>query len=210
MTKVLSLNIRVWTRDIRKSGEHWWVRRYRRIRSYIGMENPDIICLQEAWWPAKYVLRLGKLGYKKTGWGFSHPIYARKGAVVIDRETSIFATAATVDGIQYFSVHAHWKAKPFQRAVRWIAERRGLKCVCAGDFNTSGVEKLRDNLYLRSAREWLNIPSVDTFANYGRPGESHGEIDHILTALPIRPTDYKVGPYAFSDHRPVILEFKKL
>ncbi len=207
MVKVLSLNIRVWTRDIGKSGEHWWVKRYRGIREYIGTENPDVICLQEVWWPAKYVLRLGKLGYKRTGWGFSHPIYARKGAAIKDSGTSVFATTATVDGVQYFSVHAHWKERYFQRAMRWIAERRSLKCVCAGDFNTSDTQKLADNLYLSSARVRLGLSPIDTFTNFYRPKESHGEIDHVLTALPVVPADYRIGPYGFSDHRPVIMEF---
>ncbi len=209
--KIISLNIRVWTRDRKRSSEHWWVSRYRGIHDYIKAEKPDVICLQEVWWPAKYVLKLGKLGYKKTGWGFSHPVYVRKSTKVTEHKVGIFATMAIVDGVQYFSVHAHWKEKLFNRAMKWIAmQRKGVKCVCAGDFNTSDTQKLFINLFMTSARKSLNAPSADTFANYTRPKESHGEIDHILRTYSVKLWTYKVGPSDLSDHRSITVIYDTL
>ena len=212
MVKLISLNIRTLYRDTKRQSEHWWVARYRAIHDYIKEQNPDVICLQEVWWPAKYVLRLGKLGYKKTGWGFSHPIYVRKGAKVSKRAVSIFSTMAIVNEVQYFSVHCRWEEKLFQRAMKWICKQSvydGKKRIAAGDFNTSDIRKVEDATYLSSVRRMLEMESVDTFANYRRPEESHGEIDHFFTGcihVPIIES-YSVGPDDLSDHRPIVLTF---
>ncbi len=213
MTKILSLNIRIWTRDLERSSEHYWVERYRKIHDYIKSENPDIICLQEVWWPAKYVLRLGKLGYKKTGWGFSHPIYVRKGARIYQRAVSIFATMAVVDNIQYFSVHSRWEEKWFSKAMKWVKEKPRWVCYfIAGDFNRnrSSVISYCDSS-TDSVRWLLDLESEDTFTNYKRPTESHGEIDHILTTVYFKKSrdliSYTLGPSDLSDHRPICLTF---
>ena len=211
MTKILSLNIRIWTRDTKRQSEHWWVARYRKIHDYIKEQNPDIICLQEVWWPAKYVLRLSRLGYKKTGWGFSHPIYVRKGAKVSKRAVSVFSTMAIVDKVQYFSVHAHWEEKLFQRAMRWILDRwlalPHNRCIAAGDFNRSDIISISSAVVLDSVRQELGLKAKDTFANYKRPKQSHGEIDHFFVDIQIEPQSYEVGPSDLSDHRPIALTF---
>ena len=213
MTKIISLNIRTLYRDTKRQSEHWWVARYRAIHDYIKEQNPDVICLQEVWWPAKYVLKLGKLGYKKTGWGFSHPIYVRKGAKVSKRAVSIFSTMAIVDGVQYFSVHCRWEEELFQKAMWWIWNRREYveyirnnPTIAAGDFNTSNYKKVENTIELYDTRASLKLPSVDTFHNYTKP-ESHGEIDHFFKCGPMRLLSYEVGPSDLSDHRPIVLTF---
>ena len=209
--KVISLNIRIWTRDTKRQSEHWWVARYRAIHDYIKEQNPDVICLQEVWWPAKYVLRLGKLGYKKTGWGFSHPIYVRRGAKVSKRAVSIFSTMAIVDEVQYFSVHCRWEEKLFEKAMKWIWDRwmalPHSRCIAAGDFNRSSTLDIQRELMLTSARETLDIEPMDTFANYKRPTTSHGELDHFFRGFWIDPKTYEVGPSDLSDHRPIVMTF---
>lgn len=211
----MSLNIRVWTRDIERKSEHWWIKRYRAIRKYVQEENPDVICLQEVWFPASFVLRLRSLGYKKTGAGLSHPIYVRKGAKVTKRRTSTYVTMAIVDGIQYFSVHAHWEEKRFLKAMNWIWNMREYveymwnnPTIAAGDFNTSDYEKVENNIGLYDTRVTLKLPSVDTFQNYTKP-ESHGEIDHFFKCGPMRIFTYEVGPADLSDHRPIVLTFSE-
>ena len=211
MTKILSLNIRIWTRDTKRQSEHWWVERYRKIHEYIKEQNPDVICLQEVWWPAKYVLKLGKLGYKKTGWGFSHPIYVRKSAKVSKRAVSVFSTGAIVDEVQYFSVHCRWEEKLFQKAMRWILDRwlalPHNRCIAAGDFNRSDIISISSAVVLDSVRQELGLKAKDTFANYKRPKQSHGEIDHFFVDIQIEPQSYEVGPSDLSDHRPIIMAF---
>ena len=211
MTKIISLNIRTLYRDTKRQSEHWWVERYRKIHDYIKEQNPDVICLQEVWWPAKYVLKLGKLGYKKTGWGFSHPIFVRKSAKVSKRAVSVFSTMAIVDGVQYFSVHAHWEEKLFQRAMRRIKKQqmraRWIKsCIACGDFNRTNRDSIHKALkWLSSVRDG-RFP-VDTFQNYKHP-ESCGEIDHFFANGCVVVYSYFVGQTNLSDHQPIVLTFK--
>lgn len=214
--RILSLNIRMWTRDCKKSGGHYWKNRYKAIRTYIRNEDPAIICLQEVWFPAGLVLQLGKLGYKKTGFGFTHPIYVRKHFEVKKCRTSYYVTAAVVNYIHVFSVHAHWDSSRFAKAMAWIRRKVEQssslamgKVVCAGDFNTSNIAKIGEALEMSSAREKLGLPAEDTFENYKRPTQSHGEIDHFFYSAGIVPQDYHVygGIEDFSDHRPIIMTF---
>ena len=215
MTKLISLNIRTLYRDTKRQSEHWWVARYRAIHDYIKEQDPDVICLQEVWWPAKYVLRLGKLGYKKTGWGFSHPIFVRKSAKVSKRAVSIFSTMAIVDEVQYFSVHCRWEEELFQNAMWWIyrkvIESTNMKSIAAGDFNRSDISSIANTLDMTSVRYALKLEPQDTFANYKRPERTHGEIDHFFAsglwkALCVIKS-YEVGPSDLSDHRPIVLTF---
>lgn len=215
--KILSLNIRTWTRDKNKVNSHWWIERYYKIHDYIKEENPDVICLQEVLWPAKYILKLKELGYKRTGWGFTHPVYVRKSKKVQKHRVSIFSTRVIVDEIQYFSVHCRWEEKLFQKAMKWIykrvVENNNMKCIAAGDFNRSDISSITQAIDMTSARQELELESQDTFTNYKRPEQSHGEIDHFFvsgfwkTLYTIE--SYKVGPSDLSDHRPIVLTFKK-
>ncbi len=215
--KCISLNVRVWTRDRKKSSGHYWVTRYKAIRDYIKTEDPAVICLQEVWWPAKYVLKLNKLGYKKTGWGFSHPIFVKKHLKVTKRATSIFSAMAIVGGVQYFSVHCRWEEKLFKKAMNWIVkqyfryiETTDRSAIACGDFNTSDAEKIAKATTMVHARTALQLDAEDTFANYKRPLESHGEIDHFFYSGGIGLLDYKVGPDSMSDHKPIKLGYYKI
>lgn len=217
MSKVLSLNIRSWTRDTKKSSGHYWVTRYKAIHDYIKAEDPDVICLQEVWWPAKYALKLGKLGYKKTGWGFSHPIFVKKYMRVTKRAVSIFSTMAIINGVQFFSVHCRWEEKLLEKAMNWIVkqyfryiETTDRSAIACGDFNTSDAEKITKSTTMTHARTALQLNAEDTFANYKRTLESHGEIDHFFCGWGVGLLDYAVGPDNLSDHKPIKLGYYKI
>ncbi|MBP5486538.1 MAG: hypothetical protein J6Y06_02745, partial [Bacteroidales bacterium] len=60
-----------------------------------------------------------------------------------------------------------------------------------------------------SAREILGIAEEDTFANFTRPDESHGAIDHFFVKG-VSPTSYRMitegyGVSKMSDHFPIVL-----
>lgn len=213
--KVLSLNIRAWTRDRKKSGKHYWVDRYHKIHNYIKQENPDVICLQEVWWPTKYILKLETLGYKKTGWGFSHPIYVKKNMKVSKRRVSIFSTTAVVNDIQVFNIHCRWEEDLFQKAMdqitKWFLKfSKDNPAIAAGDFNRSDISSISNAICFSSLRERMGKSPVDTFANYKKPNESHGEIDHFFISWSLDAVgDYKIGPNDMSDHRPIVCEVER-
>ena len=72
--RVLSFNVREWTRDRDEMGEYYWRRRMEAMTRMIVDVNPDVICLQEVLPPvARYVPD----GYRRVGVGVSHPIFVR-------------------------------------------------------------------------------------------------------------------------------------
>ena len=140
----------------------------------------------------------------------------RKSLRVREHRVSTYATMAIIDEVQYFSVHAHWDKDRFAKAMEWIRtkiynfHRIALyRVVAAGDFNTSDTKKVRESLALKSAREQLGAERVDTFANYKRPTESHGELDHFFTDTRIDLYQYWVNGSDFSDHRAITLVYDK-
>ncbi|MBR4818418.1 MAG: hypothetical protein IKZ72_07280, partial [Bacteroidales bacterium] len=72
--RVLSFNVREWTRDRDESGEYFWRRRMEAMRRMIEDVDPDVICLQEVLPPAGNFV---PDGYRRVGVGVSHPIYVR-------------------------------------------------------------------------------------------------------------------------------------
>ena len=76
------------------------------------------------------------------------------------------------------------------------------------------LKPLKDaGLKMVSAREILNIPEEDTFANFKRPTQSHGAIDHFFVNG-VEPVSYRMikdgyGCSKMSDHYPILLELKR-
>lgn len=238
MAKIVSLNVRKWTYDTDKSGRHYWKNRYSAIRDYLRAEDPDIICLQEAGWVARLALNLGQLGrygYDKTVGSGSHPIYVRRTSKILDSKCpNTFhncksGTIAHIDltppkddswpwSSQCLAV-CNIESRPdefyFQKAMQWVKPNLGetyfyRKIVC-GNFSRDDIEGIREATgikNLRSAREVLNIPAQDTFVDYNYPEENHGESDHFFVVTGIVPTAYEVKEKSFSDHKPIVMEFK--
>ena len=69
-------------------------------------------------------------------------------------------------------------------------------------------------LKMESARMILGIPEEDTFANFSRPAESHGAIDHFfvngLTPLSYAMITDGYGVQKISDHYPIVLKIRIL
>ena len=49
--KVLSINVRQWSRDMNPKSEDYWRKRASRIKEMLEKENPDIILVQELTYP---------------------------------------------------------------------------------------------------------------------------------------------------------------
>ena len=158
----------------------------------------------------------GQARIQKDRVGILPPYLRPQGSEGLQRAVSIFSTMAIVDEVQYFSVHCRWEEKLFQRAMRWIRKNQirhyWLKpCIACGDFNRSNISSIYDATnHMRSARNFLKVSREDTFANYKRPTQSHGELDHIFF-MPIygfNPLTYTIGPSDLSDHKPVVATFQ--
>ena len=197
--KVLSLNVRVWTRDI-KCGPNNWITRMKKIKWLINYLNPDVLCFQELSFPANLFI---PKEYKRVNISFSHPIYVKKEIPIKKHKFRIFFDSVIIyNTIKIVNVHSHWKYKIHYKVIEQINKETNNSTftVVCGDFNN---EKGSNMLY------WVKrVPfekEVDTFINWNRPDESHGIIDHFYTngfngtAEVI--TDYGI----MSDHYPILL-----
>ena len=112
-----------------------------------------------------------------------------------------------------FHPHSRWEKDVMTRVVGQVnAQLTGRDLAC-GDWNVS-LKPLKDaGLKMVSAREILNILEEDTFANFNRPNESHGAIDHFfvngLSAISYRMITDGYGCSKMSDHSPIVLEIQK-
>ena len=211
MIVILSFNVRTWTRDTDRGSEVFWRTRMEAMERMIEDVNPDVICFQEMLFPAtRYVPD----GYKRvSGLNVSHPIFVRKGLKVNAHSLSIYWEACTVEGIRIINVHSRWEKDVMTRVVGQVnAQLTGRDLAC-GDWNVS-LKPLKDaGLKMVSAREILNIPEEDTFANFKRPTQSHGAIDHFFVNG-VEPVSYRMitdgyGCSKMSDHYPILLELKR-
>ena len=169
--------------------------------------DPDIICFQEMLYPAtRYVPD----GYKRvSGINISHPIFVRKGIKYSGHSNSIYWEACVIDGIWIVNVHSRWEKEVLERVVRQVnAQLTGRDLAC-GDWNVSLASLQNAGLRMTSARATLGVPEEDTFANFNRPRESHGAIDHFflngLTPVSYRMITDGYGCSKISDHYPIVL-----
>ena len=86
------------------------------------------------------------------------------------------------------------------------------KDVACGDWNTFLATLNDAGLKMDSARVLLDVPETDTFANFSRPEQSHGAIDHFfvngVTPLSYRMITNGYGGAKISDHYPIVLTIK--
>ncbi len=204
--RILSFNIREWTRDRDESGEHYWRNRMEAMRRMIEDVDPDVICLQEVLPPAGgYVPD----GYRRVGVGVSHPIYVRESMKASKHSFAIFWEACTVAGIRIVNVHSRWEKEVVERTVRQVNGQLTGRDVACGDWNT-GLRSIESaGLQMQSARTMLGEPETDTFANFTK-AQSHGAIDHFfvngVTPVAYRMVTDGYGVSRISDHWPIVLE----
>ena len=206
--RVLSFNIREWTRDRDESGEYFWRRRMEAMRRMIEDVDPDVICLQEVLPPAgNYVPD----GYRRVGVGVSHPIYVRDTMKASRHSFAIFWEACTVSGLRIDNVHSRWEKEIVERTVRQVNGQLTGRDVACGDWNT-GLRSIESaGLQMQSARTMLGEPETDTFANFTK-AESHGAIDHFFVNG-VTPVSYRMitdgyGVSRISDHWPIVLDIE--
>ena len=204
--RILSFNIREWTRDRDSKGEYFWRNRMEAMTKMIEAVDPDVICLQEVLPPAgRYVPE----GYKRVGVGVSHPIYVRDSMKASKHSFAIFWEACNVEGIRIINVHSRWEQEIVERTVRQVNEQLPDRAVACGDWNTGLAAITRAGLQMQSARALLSEPETDTFANFTK-AESHGAIDHFFVKG-VTPVSYRMiingyGVSRISDHWPIVLD----
>lgn len=204
--RVLSFNVREWTRDRDETGEYYWRRRMEAMTRMIVDVNPDVICLQEVLPPvARYVPD----GYRRVGVGVSHPIFVRDTMQTSKHSFAIFWEACTVEGIRVINVHSRWEREIVERTVRQVNGQLTGRDLACGDWNTGLRSIEAAGLQMQSARTMLAVPETDTFANFTK-SESHGAIDHFfvngLTPLSYRMVTDGYGVPRISDHWPIVLD----
>lgn len=209
--KILSFNVRTWTRDRDPGSEVFWRTRMAAMERMIEDVDPDIICFQELLFPAtNYVPH----GYKRApGINVSHPIYIRKSLTFKKYTLEARWEACTVAGIRIINVHTHWNRDILLRTVAQVnAQLTGCDLAC-GDWNNELAILQEAGLRMQSARVLLGVPETDTFFNFTRPTESHGPIDHFfiqgLTPLSYRMVTDAYGCAKISDHYPIVLTVRK-
>lgn len=206
--RILSFNVRTWTRDLDSDSEVYWRKRMAAMERMIEDVDPDVLCFQEMLFPAtRYVPR----GYRRvSALNISHPIFVRKGLGVSDHSLAMRWEACTVEGVRIINVHSSWDKEVTERTVEQVnAQLTGCTVAC-GDWNVRLAALQSAGLQLQSARVLLGLPEEDTFANFTRPQESHGPIDHFflcgLTPLRYRLITDSYGSAKMSDHYPLLLD----
>ena len=212
--RVLSFNVRTWTRDLDSGSDVFWRTRMEAMERMIEDLDPDILCFQEMLFPAtRYVPD----GYRRVSGGvnISHPIFVRKGVKWQDHEVAVRWEACTVEGVRIINVHSSWDGEITARTVEQVNEQL-TDCemaVACGAWNVRLAALQKAGLQMESARELLGVPEDDTFANFTRPQESHGPIDHFFVAG-LQAVSYRMitDPYGcskMSDHFPIVLDIRK-
>ena len=208
--KIISFNIREWHRDKDESSPYYWKKRRDSIAKMIKAENPDILCIQEG--SLKMLSSLKKLGYKRVNFTVSHAIYVKRSLKAKHHRFHIFYDWCEVNGLRLINVHTRWEKWIIKKVAKGVSKLMNTdKVIACGDFNYT-LESLRHfGLMSQHARTDLKVSKEDTFINFKRPTESHGEIDHFfysgitLKSFGIIKDGY--GCERMSDHYPICLTF---
>ena len=211
--KIMTFNVRIWTRDTDSSANTYWKKRMARMEELISRENPDIICFQEMMFPATCYI---PSGYKRVGISAHHSIFIKKNAGIKTRnhKFKIFYEYVDMDiqgfgEFKLFNVHPRWEENLAQKTFADLNNDIGdyRKCIVCGDFNANLEDARKNGLVGTSVREALGIEKKDTFQNYTKEYQ-HDEIDHfILNRMPL-PKSYKIASdYDVSDHKSVVIEY---
>jgi len=214
--KILSFNIREIYRDLGTT-EYNWKFRMKAMNNMLKDINPDIICFQEMTFPANLFI---PKGYKRVGLSVSHPIYIRKEFKYSKHKFRIHEESALITINENFSftiinIHSHWNKKTLNNTIKYIKSFENTPYIACGDFNNTASEINDYSLsYENNIRVVGNYPEKDTFINFTKPEESHGEIDHFYSNFVLDTSfSYKIIEDTYSsltrisDHYPILLEF---
>lgn len=208
MMKILTYNVRQWTRDTKKSEPTYWKKRADDIKKFIKEKDPDIIFFQELTFPMTCCV---PDGYKRvSGLSISHHIYCKKNIKVKEHEWHIHWCRALLDMgdgnlVNAFSVHSHWDEKIYKKVATDIFSRLKLDIkdpvlnVCGGDWNVDPevMEPLLWSLYIKKTGK-------ETFQNWTKP-ESHGQLDYFGVWPDVNSDIYLFKKPQTSDHDPVMI-----
>lgn len=211
--KIMTFNVRIWTRDTDSSANTFWKKRMARMEELISRENPDVICFQEMMFPATCYI---PSGYKRVGISAHHSIFIKKnnGIKTRNHKFKIFYEYVDITIPKYpefrlFNIHTRWEDNIAARTFTGVTEdMKCHKCILCGDFNAELEDARRNGLVGTSVREDLGIEKKDTFQNYTKEYQ-HGELDHfIVYNIWGLPSSYKIASdYDVSDHKSVIIEY---
>ena len=204
--RLMTFNVRVWTRDTDSKSDTFWKKRMERMRDMINRECPDIICFQEMNFPATCYI---PSNYRRVGISASHSIFVKKGISTSNHKFKIFYEYCKIaDKFYLFNVHTRWEENVAKNTFSNISsDCVGKKAIICGDMNATLEDVRKNGLKGVSVREELGLEPVDTFQNYTKEYQ-HGEIDHFITVNMGKVSSYKViEDYSMSDHRPVMIEF---
>ena len=221
--KVLSFNVRVWTRDLNpKKKERYWKNRMDAIRSFIRFKNPDIICFQELSYPAtNYVPH----SYERVGCTVSHPIYIRKDRFEVKKHIFRihFDYVSLIDKTtnkeyDVFNVHSHWNKKTLEENLSNIGEMADVNkntIMCGdwnNDFDTLNQYALFEDFPLINHGkitfehfDKYQVNSVDFFAT----NVAENDEQYLFCDVPNRVKRGRYFPVTMSDHYPVVLDIRK-
>ena len=207
--RLLSFNVRVWTRDTDKSSPDYWKTRMTAMKKMIEDINPDIICFQEMSYPTQTYV---PSNYKRCGLlTASHHIYCRKGIHVGKTGYNVHWNYADIDGVRVICVHGIWTEKMLSVSQNIQDAVKG-KTIMAGDFNIN-ISECHGYGFPSSVRETLGLDAEDTFINWKRPETEHKEIDHVFVYGGLVPSGYEIikdgyGADRISDHYPVLVTYE--
>lgn len=193
--KLVSFNVRVWTRDTNRFSPYYWKKRMKMIKNFLLKENPDIICFQELSFPANMYI---PWKYRRLGISASHHIYVRRGIKGHSLWFSIHHNGAIVNNVRIINVHGTWK--PCMQKV-WGTLKRKIseKTIIVGDFNQTQSDVVQN--FFEPVNNGCNI----TFRNYTHGNEY--DPDHcVACGIDVRVRIYDDN-FEMSDHLPLIVEY---
>ena len=199
--KVISFNVRQWSRDIKKSELGYWKKRARAIRDWLTIANPDLIFFQELTYPMTCCV---PAGYKKaTGCSVSHHIYCKEGYKVLNHEWHMRWCRALIETpqgtVNAFSIHTHWDEKIYRKTCTEITSKLegGALNIAGGDWNNEpdAIRPLVQPMMLLRTGQ-------NTFKNWETGKEA--EID-FFAIWPYKASKCAAFPDFgyFSDHKPI-------
>jgi len=226
--KILSLNVRLWTKENNPFKPHFWLWRTLKQAKLFHRENPDIICLQEVQKPVgKFLLRLWK--YKGFFTDTRIPIYIKKPLLQPSKGGYDFYPhfsggtskenghgTSSVDFYQPEAVHRSfsiqnchhsWETDKFTEEIKDGYWEPTIFC---GDMNISRdrfIQQLKDITWLsdKELTVYPKTPEGPTYVSYGEPLKYRGDIDQF-GYVGKNPPKAKVIilPDKVSDHFPIL------
>lgn len=211
---ILSFNVRTWTRDRDPGSEVFWRTRMAAMQRMIEDVDPDILCFQEMLFPATLYIPKAYRRVAGVSVNISHPIFIRKSLKYRGHSLGKHWEACTVEGVRIINVHSSWDKEITARTVAQVNDQLTGCAVACGDWNVGLATLQQSGLQMQSARVLLGIPEDDTFANFTRPQQSHGPIDHFFITPGLVPLHYRMitagyGCAKMSDHYPIVLEVRE-